>query len=558
MIHKKLVYGLLALSLFVTTSFTAFGSSHREAPLVSGDPKVDATDLYAFVSPDNKNTVTLIANYIPFEEPSGGPNFFSFDDKAMYEIKIDNNGDAKEDIVYQFKFKTTTLNPNTFLYNTGPITSLTDPDWNVKQTYTLTKIEGGVSTVLGTDLPMAPVNIGPKSTPDYAALQAQSINSVAGGVKVFAGQSDDPFYADLGGIFDLLTIRKLPGNAGGGLDGLKGYNLHSLALQIPITALTKNKTQPTDAKDANSVIGVWTTSSRYAMRVLNTNGTETQSGSWVQVSRLGAPLVNEVVVPLGAKDLWNSSKPENDAQFANGVTDPELGKLLKGLYNIQVPPQGVFGSAEQRDDLIAIFLTGIPDLTKPANVVPSEQLRLNVAIAPAANPNAMGVLGGDTQGYPNGRRLADDVVDISLRAVAGAAYPLFHPGFTVDATGAMLGDGVDANDKVFRTSFPYLALPVSGYESIPHGSTGNISNNNAMNPAQPSNPIALCAISRHLTVGTRGDDVTCLQVVLIQKGYLSINSPTKYFGSLTKKALKMWQADAGVTATGNFNSDTQY
>lgn len=189
--------------------------------------------------------------------------------------------------------------------------------------------------------------------------------ATSNGIKIFAGQSDDPFFVDLGATFDLLTIRKLPGNAGGGLNTTKGYNVHSLALQIPINQLTKNRDTPTDAMSGDSVIGVWTTASRMGTRVLNTNGTQNSSGEWVQISRLGSPLVNEVVVPLGAKDLFNGSKPENDAQFANGVTDPELGKLLVALYGIKVPPQGAFGSATARDDLVAIFLTGVPGLTKP-------------------------------------------------------------------------------------------------------------------------------------------------------------------------------------------------
>ena len=468
--HKFFYSALVATAVVLSFGTLSLASSHREAPLISGDPKVDATDLYAYVSPDNTNTVTLIANYLPFEEPAGGPNFYAFDDNALYEIKVDNNGDAVPDVSYQFRFKTTIGNPNTFLYNTGTINSITDATFNLRQTYTLTRVAGGVSTVLGSDIPVPPVNIGPKSTPNYAALQSQAIKTLPGGTKVFAGQSDDPFYAELGGLFDLLTVRQLPGNAGGGVDGLKGYNVQSLALQIPITDLTNDHTRPTIASSSAAVIGVWTTASRHATRVITANPSgNSESGAWVQVSRLGAPLVNEVVVPLGAKDLWNGSNPVDDAQFANGVTDPELAKLLKALYGINVPPQGAFGSTNQRDDLVAIFLTGIPGLTKPATGVPSEQLRLNVAIPVTASPNKLGVLAGDNQGYPNGRRLGDDVVDISLRAVAGAAYPLFHPGFTPDATGLKLGDGVDANDYAFRGTFPYLALPSRGYESVPHG-----------------------------------------------------------------------------------------
>lgn len=457
--------------LILLANFAVFASSHREAPNISADPKADATDVYAFVSPDRPDTVTLIANYLPFQEPAGGPNFYSFDDNVLYEIKIDNDGDAEEDIAYQFRFKTTIQNKNTFLYNTGPITSLTDSDWNMRQTYILTRVDEGRrnrSTELGKDLPIPPSNIGPKSTPDYASLQAAAVHDVGNGIKVFAGQNDDPFYVDLGGIFDLLTIRNLPGNAGGGVDGLRGYNVQSLALQIPINQLTRDQSQPTDPTDPVSVIGVWTTSSRESVRILRDNGEIRNSGRWVQVSRLGAPLVNEVVIPLEKKDVWNSSKPEDDGQFANYVADPELAKLLNLIYGITVPPQGPFGSSSQRDDLIAIFLTGIPNLTNSGVAEASEQLRLNTAIPPNPSPNRLGVLAGDNQGYPNGRRLVDDVVDISIQAVAGAAYPLFHPEFTPDPLATQLGDGVDANDKPFRTSFPYLALPTSGFDSIPH------------------------------------------------------------------------------------------
>lgn len=454
------------------------GSSHREAPLISGDPKADATDVYAFVSPDKPNTATLIANYLPFEEPGGGPNFYSFDDNVLYEIKIDNNGDAKEDISYQFRFKSSLQNPNTFLYNTGPITSLTDSDFNVRQTYNVTRVEYPSkknkklkSTVLASNVPVPPSNVGPKSTPDYDELQEAAVTDLSNGGQVFAGQSDDPFFVDLGGLFDLLTIRELPGNDGGGVDGLKGYNVQSIAIQVPIGDLTSSGNTPASATSPDAVVGVWTTSSRQSMSVLRGNSgkkSKEMDKKWVQVSRLGAPLVNEVVIPLGDKDVWNASKPADDAQFAEYVANPELGTLLNALYGIEVPPQGAFGSADQRDDLIAIFLTGIPGLTKPATVTPSEQLRLNLAIAPTANPDSLGVVGGDNQGYPNGRRLADDVTDISIKAVAGAAYPLFHSEFTPDPLASKLGDGVDENDAEFRSSFPYLALPWSGFDSVPH------------------------------------------------------------------------------------------
>ena len=486
---------LIALMLVVVILGSTFGlanlvkgSSHREAPLISGDPKADATDLFAFVSPDSPTTATLIANYLPFAEPAGGPNFYSFDDLVLYEIKIDNNGDAKEDISYQFRFKTKIQNPDTFLYNTGAITSLTDPDFNIRQTYDVTRVtydKGGKESnkVIASNVAVPPSNVGDKSTPNYGSLQAMAVKKLSGGSMVFAGQSEDPFFVDLGGLFDLLTIRKLPGNNGGGVDTLKGYNVQSIAIQVPISDLTSDDKVPTSAKSDNAVVGVWTTSSRENMSVLRNNNTKSNSSSqkstnksrndnsnnsskkWVQISRLGAPLVNEVVIPLGKKDVWNSSKPEDDAQFAESVANPELATLLKSIYNVKVPTQGKFGTDSQRDDLIAIFLTGIPDLTKPAKVVPSEQLRINLAVKPSTSPNRFGVLGGDNQGYPNGRRLADDVTDISIRAVAGAAYPLFHSDFKADPLTAQLGDGVDKNDKPFRSEFPYLALPVSGLDS---------------------------------------------------------------------------------------------
>ncbi|MEO5950910.1 MAG: DUF4331 family protein [Chloroflexia bacterium] len=445
---------------FGTTNVNA--SSHREAPLISNDPQADATDLYAFTSPDKPDTVTVIANYFPFEEPVGGPNYFTFGDDVLYEINIDNVGDAKSHITYQFDFSTTVGNGNTFLYNTGSVESIDSANLNVKQTYTVKKIVNGTTTELGTGLKVPPVNVGAKSTPNYEALSNQGIQKLSDGSTVFAGQADDPFFVDLN-VFDLLSIRKLPGNMGGGVDGLKGYNVQTIAIQVPKNLLTKDGKGVSAATDKNAVIGIYTTSYRQKTRVINGPKIE-GSGDWVQVSRLGAPLVNEVVVPLAAKDLWNYSKPADDGQFLGGVTDPELGKLFTALYNIKVPPA-------PRDDLVAIFLTGIPGATQPATDTqkPSEELRLNMGVPVSANPNSLGVVGGDLGGYPNGRRLADDVTDISLKAVAGAAYPLFHPDFAADPLAAQLGDGVDANDVSFRSAFPYVAVAHDGTTSVPHG-----------------------------------------------------------------------------------------
>jgi len=453
---------VLGLAAFGTGSGRALASSHREAPLISQDPTADATDTYAFTSPDKPDTVTIVTNWYPFEEPVGGPNYYKFGDDVLYEIDVDNVGDAQAHIQYQFRFITQVGNGNTFLYNTGPVDSIDSPNLNVKQFYTVTKIVNGQSTVVGSNLKVPPVNVGAKSTPNYEALSNAGIGTLSDGSAVFAGQSDDPFFVDLN-LFDLLSIRKLPGNMGGGVDGLKGYNVQTIAIQVPKSVLSKDGKAPAAATDGDAVLGVWSASYRQATRVLQTNGSAPQgSGDWVQVSRLGAPLVNEVVAPLAAKDLFNSSQPANDAQFLPAVVDPEMARLLNAIYKVNVPPT-------PRDDLVAIFLTGIPGLTMPPNVKPSEELRLNMGVPPSANPNNLGVVAGDLAGYPNGRRLADDITDISLKAVAGAAYPLFHKDFTADPLAAQLGDGVDSNDEAFRGSFPYVALPWSGVESGPHG-----------------------------------------------------------------------------------------
>lgn len=474
--NKIILVPLLVMAFVVGTFGQALASSHREAPLISQDSVADTTDVYAFVSPDKQDTVTLIANYLPFEEPAGGPNFYRFGDDVLYTIRVDNDGDAKEDVAFEFRFKTKIVNGNTFLATTGPVTSLNDENLNIRQTYTLTKVRfnnnGRVidRDVLGRDIPVAPSNVGPKSMPDYNALAAEAIKNVRQNVTTFAGQRDDPFFVELGGVFDLLSIRKLPGNAGGGVDGLAGYNVQSLALQVPMTLLTRDYKLPANKDAKNAIIGVWSTSYRKASSVLAKDADRYDDGDdkWVQVSRLGSPLVNEVVVPLKDKDKWNSSRPQHDRQFLKYVTNPELGGLLNGLFGIAVPPQGEPGSGNERNDLVAVFLTGIPGLTKPAGVIPSEQLRLNLAIKPSETPNSLGVVGGDLAGFPNGRRLADDVTDIELKAVAGAAYPIFHPEFTPDPLAAKLGDGVDKNDKEFSASFPYLASPMNGFDSRPH------------------------------------------------------------------------------------------
>ncbi len=457
--HRKsrIVVTVAGAALLAAAIVPSLGgaSSHREAPMISQDPAADATDFYMFRSPDAPTTATLIANYYPFQEPAGGPNFYRFGDDVLYRITTDDNGDVIPDQWFDFRFKTTVRNGNTFLYNTGPVNSLSDPNLNVFQTFTVTRtLSNGKSSQICSGI-VPPNNIGPKSTPNYAALAQSSVVNCTDGIKAFAGQRDDPFYADLGATFDLLTIRPgAPGNKGGGRDDLSGYNVLSIALQVPIAELTNNRVAPTDPKADFSVVGAWTTSYRQKVTVLGGDGTTNNNGPWIQVSRLGAPLVNEVIVPLAAKDLWNSSQPNGDKQFLAGVTDPEPARLLKAIYKIDVPPT-------PRNDLVAIFLTGIPGLNKPQYIIPSEQLRLNLATPVTASPNRMGVLGGDNQGFPNGRRLGDDAIDIALQAVAGGTP------FTPDQNKApnnQLGDGVNANDVPFLGAFPYVATPSQGFD----------------------------------------------------------------------------------------------
>jgi hypothetical protein len=445
-------------------------SSHREAPLISNDPAADNTDLYAFVSPDAPNTVTIVANYIPLEQPAGGPNFASFGDDVRYEIKVDNNGDGEEDVTYRFRFKTTTGNPNTFLYNTGPIDTLSDSDWNVRQTYTVTRINRHGAKVLGTDIPVPPVNIGPRSTPGYDALADAAIADLEG-AKVFAGQRDDPFYVDLGSIFDLAGLRPfnslhdIPLSDGPGVDGVAGYNTHSIVLQVPIRKLTRDH-KLYDADEPEAVLGVYATASRQRVRILQHGGAVRNEAAWVQISRLGEPLINEVVIPRGKKDLWNSTDPAEDMRFLRFYRSPEVTKLENALYDALDD-----ANESDRDDLVAILLTGVPGLnyTGPTK---ADLLRLNTGIAPTAavgEGDPLGVLNGDLAGFPNGRRLEDDIVDIDLRAFA-EGYGAFLNGLLGlpnRSPNNLLGDGVETNDRMFRADFPYVATPFSGYEAVP-------------------------------------------------------------------------------------------
>lgn len=455
-------------------------SSHREAPEISKDPVADSADLYAFVSPDNPNTVTIIANYVPLQAPAAGPNFYEFGDDVLYEMHIDNNGDGIAEVTYQFSFHSQNTDPNTFLYNTGPILGLASKSWNRRQFYSVTRVErNGRTRELGKNLICPPCNIGPLSTPNYAALAADAVHAIGGGGRVFAGQRAEAFFVDLGAIFDLGDLRPIENlhatfglpalKAAAGVNSTASVNVHSIALQVPITDLTSDGHHATSRINPRSVIGIWTTAGRRSARVLNAKGgAGVESGPWVQVSRLGNPLVNEVIVPLAAKDYWNAQPPSADHQFVAGVAHPELSGLLNVLYPGAFPNLAAY--KKPRADLEAIFLTGIPAGVVAANFstftgkVQADLLRLNVAIPPSASPNPLGVVGGDMAGFPNGRRFADDVVTIELRALAGATIPLVDKSFTPDKAIADVSDGVSGSGLTLPASFPYLGTPYSGYD----------------------------------------------------------------------------------------------
>jgi len=530
MLRKLLLITALTL---LAVSFTigpislpiAEASSHREAPLISADPLADGTDVYAFISPDRPNSVTVLANFIPDQNPAAGPNFFKFDDSVLYQIRFDNNGDGRLDLAIQFRFRTVVGNGDTFLYNTNTIDSLSDPDWNVKQFMDVTALirQGDPNTPtfttfnLGTNLPTPPVNIGPRSTPNYETNLAEpSISTIptgAGNIKLFAGQREEAFYVDLGSIFDLAGLRPFnsahlaPLPVSKGVDALAGANVHTIAIQIPTQLLTRTGGLPTGPTDPTAIIGVYSTASRPGTRVLNINGTKTEdtsgcgtaaapqgtapSATCVQVSRLGNPLFNELFIPIGTsptvsendKDLYNAQLPATDVNridFVRGTAARGVEPVR--LINLLYPPV-LDAPTSGRNDLVRVFLTGIPGATRfpfqadaadpsagPGSA-PAEYMRLNTAV-PATAPgseNRLGVIAGDLGGYPNGRRPGDDAVDITLRVAAGVLLPGNScAGATANCNQSpnnALGDGVNQNDKAFRTTFPYLASPYDGYSN---------------------------------------------------------------------------------------------
>ncbi|MEO6656065.1 MAG: DUF4331 domain-containing protein [Pyrinomonadaceae bacterium] len=499
-IAKSLAVMAWIVSMYV---FPALASSHAEAPLISMDRYADNTDVYAFrsVAAGRTGFVTLIANFVPFEDPSSGPQFNRFDDTVLYEIHIDNTGDGRPDISYQFRFTTSTVNSNTILGHTaitlgnpssdGVVSTTRDIDYNMPQTYSITRVNSTngnpvSSTVL---LPSGPVrtppsNVGPRVIPNYQTLEANETHTITpSGFRTFAGQRDEGFLVDVGAAFDLLNFRSLNSQCGG-VSTTDGFNVNSIAIEVPIQELTRDGQPVANSLAANAVIGVYSTASRQSTQVIAADGTRSNSGPFIQVSRLGNPLINEVIIPLGLKDAFNSIRPSVDGTIpavVSAVLDPELAKLLVAVGAVPSTPPA------PRNDIAQITVLGIPvnGVTGPNYTtviqgndgVPHEEMRLNMGIAPTAYGSAsfsrLGILGGDPAGYPNGRRVEDDVTDISLRVVAGGTP--FTPSHNSPPNNT-LGDGVSGNDVSinpitgvptaggydYLQRFPYLAPPQQG------------------------------------------------------------------------------------------------
>jgi Domain of unknown function (DUF4331) len=405
---------------------------------------------------------------------------------VLYEIHIDSNGDGRPDLTYQFRFRTELRNDKTFLYNTGPIDSLDSENWNRRQFYSVTRVDAyGKATVLAAKLACPPCNVGPLSIPDYGSLAADAVHKLRTGEKVFAGQRADAFYVDLGAIFDLgalrpfqdkhLIGRKLFDYAGKAVNATDAMNVHSIAVQVPVHAVRRDGKRKVRGRDPGAVVGVWTSASRRQVQVRHghANNDDVYVGPQVQVSRLGNPLFNEVIVPMAEKDRWNGLPPGEDKRFAGFVERPELASLLPVLYPGLFDNLAALNKARTpRADLVAILLTGIPDgliddFQNSTGDVQADMLRLNTVIPPSREENPFGILGGDLAGFPNGRRIADDVVSISLRAIAGATVPLVDDTFRPDAAASQVEQGLSAKDlssKLLK-HFPYLGAPFDGFRN---------------------------------------------------------------------------------------------
>ncbi len=524
---KSILCTFLAASLSIPQ--LGFSASHREAPITSLDRAADITDVFAFVSYDDASKVTFLLNVDPLLEPGNGPIYFPFDDNILYAIHVDNNNDASDHVVFEVRFQTEIRAPGVFQAFVGagnginapanspapvaPGTQVVPPaittldgagsaGLSLRQRYTVTMVREGVRTVLtnstGNPLFAVPTNVGPRTMPNYPALAAQGIYSLGTGIRVFAGAVDDPFFIDLGAAFDSLNLRV---GAGGGVlnpaqdasltntasDTVSGYNVNTIAIEVPITMLTRTGTRVVSS-DPAATIGVWGTTSRPRNLVRRAPNPSASSGSFSQVQRMGNPLINELIIGTGSKDFWSMSEPKNDSQFNNFAFDPLLARVINAVYGVNIP-------APPRADLLPLlqYLPPIAATGTPAGPV-ADLLRLNTGVGPTSSTSRsrLGVLGGDNAGFPNGRRVSDDVTDITLRVVAGVLCGITAP--CKDSTGAMfsgrsvakLGDGVNTNDLPYQETFPYAAFAQSGRDRR-HIDPGEPGCTAGSGPACPSN-----------------------------------------------------------------------
>jgi Domain of unknown function (DUF4331) len=532
-----------AMSLLLVAPPGAFASSHREAPITALDHTADITDFYAFVSYDHPDRVTFVMNVDPFLEPANGPNYFPFDPSILYEIKIDNNFDADADVIFQFRFQTQIRSPQLFTgfagvgnglsapANSPPpvapgtpvvpaaITSLDGPGsagLSLRQTYTVEMLNQGKMTALqsigGSPLYAVPSNVGPRTMPDYDALAEQGIYSVQGNwgasdIRVFAGTVADPFFIDLGAAFDTFNFR----NTGSGVPGVltaaqdkddhlnlapnavSGFNVNTIVIEVPIRLLTSDG-QVHKATDVKATIGAWATTSRMQFTIRRSPDPTVTKGNFYQIQRLANPLINELIIGTGYKDRWSMEQPKNDAQFANFDLDPTLARIFNADYGINIPPP-------PRTDLLPLvtYAPPIAAAGTPAGPV-ADLLRLNTGVPPTpyAQRSRLGLIAGDPAGFPNGRRLTDDVVDIASRVVGGG---ILNSKFNVFPNNA-IGDGVAATDVPPQEVFPYVHFAYSGRDSrhIDPGEDGcgdqpnPTSSNNTSPPPQNQGGSSSCPV----------------------------------------------------------------
>ncbi|MDQ3723878.1 MAG: DUF4331 domain-containing protein, partial [Actinomycetota bacterium] len=426
-IHLLLAALLASLAATAVVVTIGSSSSHREAPLTSTDPTADDTDVFAFTAAENPGALTVVANWVPFEDPAGGPNFYRFDDRARYYINIDNTGDGDYDVRYRFDFRTKFNNKN-FLHSLTPVTRLNDPQLFQKESYEVvreTYNRRGRRTSarsLGRNFRAAPSNVGPKTMPDYETLANSAIRRLPGGGKVFAGQRDDAFFITLDRVFDSINLDGAgTGNMGGGIDTVAGYGVQTIVLQVPEARVTRDKQAVGGPTASNATVGVWASTERRRLQVTNNgsgNSRAERRSDWVQVSRLANPLVNELFVPQSLKDKYNRTQPSGDLKnFGRFALNP----FLAGAFNQLL----ALGAKEtDRTDIVQALFTGTPGVNQISkNPAPADTLKLNMGVPPSATENRFGVIGGDNAGFPNGRRLADDAVDIQLRVVGGFLLP---------------------------------------------------------------------------------------------------------------------------------------